>query len=780
MSTKPPCDMAAEPPLPVSGAAPKKKNKKKRKKITSDDPYQYADPSCGSNKLSLKKRLFLRKSVKQTPWYDSNELLSTGRGLLLALKLFPSPHNAHQTSTPNYDEVSGTFNSETPSGLTNDEHIQLAAALRRVALWRGRRGGKLPHAIDITAGLAGILLMDAERSCVATAVNFGDANNTMLPNVSLYQLRNAYSTLLLRSVNGLADTYRHQKKSALLSVAHCCSLAGLPLWIVDVRHDASHNDLPSLGVCRIGALESLKFWKGRYWDSLEEKVWGDIPTPQGDATRESGDRTSIDLKEAGVCTLAIDCLDRYQKAIEIEAVQRRNTQIAKKIKPEKKEFQRFIRWQKFSQKECIHGANDQDLCTIDDQHKQKGGEEDGVILLLSDEDDAQPQKADTSAKKQKLDDSKANPWWILSDNKPKKKKLKKVQPESLPNAEENTVSRGKKIEMADASDAPHPVSEREENKTSAVPSTGASSRDCVAELIRLFPVDVLYTSILRFLVWGGASNTFYKRSTTSGDDEARNECRGPALLTMFASSRKSRCQAELEDLFEESRISYEPLIISITSSYPGFLAALFVHLIDSILCFDTERRTHKQELEQSHDESPVGETAYENTSYLDEIEWNVQFLSMWACYILTREFHMHLDRSLAVINSIADASKSGVLTESESVDLKKKGRRKWTFEEQFFMECPVPYLLLREAGIPLNSVCDRLMSHVGGVPKKQGEHQNDVVMELLSIFERILGKERIIFNVGYTSVAEAANCNAWTLCKSWDACAIGTMPGFLA
>ena len=240
-----------------SSASSSSKRKKKRKKSAVVLSNYSSDDGDGDtilhSKLSLKKQLSLKKSCKQTPWYDTNELIETGRTLLLSLKLFPTHH--HQQ---NHQHTA------TPEGLTPDEHTQLQVAFRRVAVWRGHSArGRLSHAVDITAGLASLLLSDAERACHRNTTG----NNP-------YQLRNAYSTLLLRSVNGLADTYRHQRKSSLLSVSHCCALAGLPLWIVDIRHDASHNDLPSLGLCRIGAIESLRFWKTRYWDTLKDKVWG--------------------------------------------------------------------------------------------------------------------------------------------------------------------------------------------------------------------------------------------------------------------------------------------------------------------------------------------------------------------------------------------------------------------------------------------------------------------------------------------------------------------------
>eukprot|EP00956_Cyclotella_meneghiniana_P016468 scaffold25997_cov68-Cyclotella_meneghiniana.AAC.5 len=706
-----PDETPAEPsPIPTASM---KKKKKKRKKSSSDAIQQPAD--VNSTKLSIKKRIFLKKSAKQTPWYDVNELMSTGRDLIIALKLFPSPHNSSTLSSDNvHDKLP-----EAPLGLTNDEYCQLHAALKRVALWRGRsdRGGRLPHAIDVTAGLAGVLLMDAER-----CHNTSNMNSIQRSNISHYQVRNAYSTLLLRSVNGLADTYRHQKKSALLSVSHCCSLAGLPPWIVDVRHDASHNDLPSLGVCRIGALESLKFWKKRYWDALDEKVWGENHGTRSETKKDNPDSSPNDLPEAGTRTLAIDCLMRYQKALNIEASERRTVARTKKIKPEKKEYQRFSYWQQVSRENR----------ETESHSGQANAAKDDVMMLPSDEDNINPDKIDGSPnKKQKIGDVKVNPWWILDDTKPKKKKEKKT-PEVV----------------------------QEINPLVSV-STEPSSRDCAAELIKLTPVDVLYATTLEFLVWGGTSNS-----------PLNAESRCPALIASFTSKNVSNLHVDIEDAFEELRILYEPLIVSVTSTYPGFLVALFVHLNDSILCIDSENR-------KLHNESNG-----DSVNNLKETEWNLKCLAMWACYILTREFHMHLDRSIAVIDQIADETANQKV--SELVDLKKKGRRKWSPLEHSFMQSFLPYQLLCNSGVPLNSVCDRLLSHIACESKIPNEQSTDIVAELLLLYQTILGKERVLFGISEPSTENTDgsvdarindNLKPWTLCKSWDACAIGTMPG---
>ena len=49
-------------------------------------------------------------------------------------------------------------------------------------------------------------------------------------------------------------------------------------------------------------------------------------------------------------------------------------------------------------------------------------------------------------------------------------------------------------------------------------------------------------------------------------------------------------ERESHDLsFERLRTMYDPLLIGLTTAYPGFLPALFVHVVDSILCLEGAR-----------------------------------------------------------------------------------------------------------------------------------------------------------------------------------------------
>ena len=765
-------------PVPESSKLPTKRKKKRKSGGLSNSSDDGDGRNILQSKISVKRQLNLKKSCKQTPWYDINELIETGRALLLSLKLFPS-HHQQQNQYTNLASV-------TPEGLTPDEHTQLRLALRRVAVWRGRSArGRLSHAVDITDGLAGLLLNDAERSMCHN--NF-TGNNP-------YQLRNSYSALLLRSVNGLADTYRHQKKSTLLSVSHCCALAGLPLWIVDIRHDASHNDLPSLGLCRIGAIESLRFWKTRYWDTLENKVWG-----KRSHIGTSDTKTGAVESEVGICTFALDCLVRYQQAALLEAEERESSE-----RNQEARMKNVVKQQLEGEYEPDSAENEtKDLLLLPNEPKKDNNDieafTDGV------------QNAGSN-----------NPFAILHDDKPKQKKTKK-------NLEQKNYP--EKGGVATDTSTVHRNNTARAVKNKSKPS----SRDCAAEFVREVPIDVAMSTVLTFLIWG-----------VGNDDLMINQ--GPAFLSGL--SELSLTQ-DVDVTFDKLRAIYDRLIIEMTQSYPGFVAALFVHLIDSILCLDIERG-------RLNESSSTNSILADNAHCIQQLSCNILYLSMWVRYILSREFHMHFDRSAAIYR---EEAKSLLLTsqssgaqrkfQSDPIDLKKKGKKKWTQPQLKFMQSPLPYMTFYSLGVPMNSVSDRLLSH----QEKYLCNSGSVVGKLLHLLEGILGENRVVFmglierdsedenveretelsetgkssaTIDATSTVKnisledmeaflsssasaepnkygggnqtndtdhakkhrlqneptnetiiAPDIKPWTLCKSWDSCAIGSMPGYPA
>lgn len=71
-------------------------------------------------------------------------------------------------------------------------------------------------------------------------------------------------------MNGVADSA--QKSKVALSVASLANQAGIPRLLVDLRHESTHNELPSLSVLRIAAKQALQWLEGRYWEAQREHL----------------------------------------------------------------------------------------------------------------------------------------------------------------------------------------------------------------------------------------------------------------------------------------------------------------------------------------------------------------------------------------------------------------------------------------------------------------------------------------------------------------------------
>jgi Las1-like len=136
-----------------------------------------------------------------------------------------------------------------------DDFLSTEEALERVAVWK-TRSTKIAHAIESTAALVQILLRDQEqrRSSV----------------ISTTELRHAYASAILRSVNGLADSLQQQRFAAS-SVAVLCTELGVPPWLVAIRHEATHNQLPPLPTLRMAAEALVQYFSTVYWEPTRER-----------------------------------------------------------------------------------------------------------------------------------------------------------------------------------------------------------------------------------------------------------------------------------------------------------------------------------------------------------------------------------------------------------------------------------------------------------------------------------------------------------------------------
>lgn len=103
----------------------------------------------------------------------------------------------------------------------------------------------LPHALDTVHSLLIAILEDEEYSNATS-----DANTR---RSSALGLRQSYSLALIRMVNGLVDPL--QQGAYARSIASIAGQIGLPMWLVELRHVSTHEDLPSLELLREGARE---------------------------------------------------------------------------------------------------------------------------------------------------------------------------------------------------------------------------------------------------------------------------------------------------------------------------------------------------------------------------------------------------------------------------------------------------------------------------------------------------------------------------------------------
>ncbi|RDW63066.1 rRNA-processing protein LAS1 [Aspergillus mulundensis] len=119
-----------------------------------------------------------------------------------------------------------------------------ATACAIVSAWKLR--GTLPHTIEATALLTDAILND-------------DSSRN-----SVFAIRATYAAAFCRFVTGLVDSKLGARRSMFSRAAEL----GLPASFVELRHEATHRELPSLVVLRQAVARSLEWLWGFYWAGL--------------------------------------------------------------------------------------------------------------------------------------------------------------------------------------------------------------------------------------------------------------------------------------------------------------------------------------------------------------------------------------------------------------------------------------------------------------------------------------------------------------------------------
>ncbi|KAI0541017.1 Las1-like-domain-containing protein [Xylaria digitata] len=245
-----------------------------------------------------------------TPWRDREELLRVRQQFYpfssssSSLSSPPSSTTTHTHAHAN--NATATVPRSSSSSTSNDEdaddgtHTHAAIALdaekrqqqhavSRVSMWM-QRGG-CPHLVESTALLTAAVLSDLHESRTKA-------------NSSSYAIRAAYSAAFSRFVTGLLDG--QQDKLRKMSMYSIAKTIGLPATFVELRHQATHEQLPSLSKLRSAAHKALAWIWDFYWKDLApvdkgSQEEGDQSDPRRDLLlrylREQDEALKVDLQK---------------------------------------------------------------------------------------------------------------------------------------------------------------------------------------------------------------------------------------------------------------------------------------------------------------------------------------------------------------------------------------------------------------------------------------------------------------------------------------------------
>lgn len=109
--------------------------------------------------------------------------------------------------------------------------------------------GRIPHAVEATLWLVELQLQDV------------DGANHVALNM-------AYAMLIVRFVNGLLDPFQQGAVAVPLYVL--ARNIDLPALFVELRHQATHESIPSIELCRQACAMALSWLAEHYWSEVEE------------------------------------------------------------------------------------------------------------------------------------------------------------------------------------------------------------------------------------------------------------------------------------------------------------------------------------------------------------------------------------------------------------------------------------------------------------------------------------------------------------------------------
>ncbi|KAK4435603.1 hypothetical protein Salat_0723800 [Sesamum alatum] len=133
----------------------------------------------------------------------------------------------------------------------------VASALQRISTWRSR--GCTAVAIEVTASIVEIQQKDPFFR--------NDLNESASQSEEMLAM--LYCMAIMRLVNCVVE--KNRKKNEI-SIGEAADAIGIPRMLIDIRHEGSHRDLPSLQLVRLASKKALDWLVSYYWIPQEEAI----------------------------------------------------------------------------------------------------------------------------------------------------------------------------------------------------------------------------------------------------------------------------------------------------------------------------------------------------------------------------------------------------------------------------------------------------------------------------------------------------------------------------
>lgn len=143
--------------------------------------------------------------------------------------------------------------------LFSSSKEDVALAMRRISTWQSR--GCVPAVINCTVDF-----IDAQQKDPFFSSSGNPISETSHADKLLASL---YSMACIRLVNAVIEKTRKRNE---ISISEAAAQICLPRMLIDLRHEASHKDLPSAQLARHASVKALDWLKSYYWEPQKNAI----------------------------------------------------------------------------------------------------------------------------------------------------------------------------------------------------------------------------------------------------------------------------------------------------------------------------------------------------------------------------------------------------------------------------------------------------------------------------------------------------------------------------